>query len=109
MEIATIDVSKIGLGIEKPTFDDFKDVGLKFREAFSKLGFVYITNHGVDNRIIEEAMKASKAFFELDQTIKDKASKTEAIIQGYVKPGQEIFDAKEDWSQVEFRMRKKKY
>ena len=46
------------------------------------------------------AMKASKDFFSLPQEAKDATLKIPPVEQGYVKPGQEIFDAKEDWKKV---------
>ena len=52
MEIAKVSIAKIGLGSAEPTFDDYKEVGEKLREAFSKLGFVYISDHGVDDELI---------------------------------------------------------
>ena len=51
MEIAKVSIDKIGLG-SAPAFDDYKEVGDKLREAFSKLGFVYISDHGVDEELI---------------------------------------------------------
>ena len=51
--------------------------------------------------IIDSAMKASKEFFSLPQDIKDASLKVPPLEQGYVKPGQEIFDAKEDWKEVD--------
>ena len=52
MEIAKVSIDKIGLGSADPAFDGYKEVGEKLREAFSKLGFVYISDHGVDEELI---------------------------------------------------------
>ena len=53
-------------------------------------------------------MKASKDFFSLPQEAKDETLKIPPVEQGYVKPGQEIFDAKEDWKKVH-KWKYKKY
>jgi isopenicillin N synthase-like dioxygenase len=45
-------------------------------------------------------MKASKDFFSLPQEVKNETLKIPPVEQGYVRPGQEIFDAKEDWKKV---------
>ena len=46
-------------------------------------------------------MSASKDFFSLPEEVKDQSLKIPPVEQGYVKPGQEIFDAKEDWKEVQ--------
>jgi isopenicillin N synthase-like dioxygenase len=53
MELAQVSISKIGLKCSEPTFEDYQEVGLQLRKAFSKLGFVYLKDHGVDESIIE--------------------------------------------------------
>lgn len=45
-------------------------------------------------------MKASTDFFSLPQEVKNATLKIPPVEQGYVRPGQEIFDAKEDWKKV---------
>ena len=62
MEIAKVSIAKIGLGSPEPTFDDYKEVGESLREAFSKLGFVYISDHGVDDELITRLLNPSPYF-----------------------------------------------
>lgn len=100
MEISTIDISKVGLNVREPSLEAFQELAPLFRESFSKIGFAYISNHGIDQTFIDGAFKASKSFFELPQEVKEKSVKTTLAERGYVRPGQEIFDAKEDWTQV---------
>jgi len=100
MEITTIDISEVGLKFENPSLEDFQKLAPLFRESFSKLGFAYISNHGIDQTLIDSAFEASKGFFTLPQGLKEKSIKRTTVERGYVKPGQEIFDAKEDWTQV---------
>ena len=54
MEISQISIANIGLKSADPSFDDYKEVGTKLREAFTKLGFVYISDHGIDDAIIQK-------------------------------------------------------
>ena len=56
MEISQISIAKIGLKSADPSFDDYKGVGAKLREAFSKLGFVYIKDHGIEDATIQKYM-----------------------------------------------------
>jgi len=100
MEITTIDISEVGLKFENPSLEDYQKLAPLFRESFSKIGFAYISNHGIDQTLIDSAFKASKDFFTLPQDLKEKTKRMAKVDRGYVKPGQEIFDAKEDWKQV---------
>lgn len=40
--------------------------------AFKSSGFAYVSDHGVDQRLIDRAFELSAQFFELDQDIKDR-------------------------------------
>ena len=71
-----------------------------FLQAFSSVGFVYIRDHGIDEEIIKSAMEASKNYFLLPQAKKVAFPRDPVIQQGYVAPGREIFDQKEDGSKV---------
>ncbi len=53
MEISQLSVAKIGLKSTEPSVDDYREVGAKLKEAFSKLGFVYILDHGIDEDLVE--------------------------------------------------------
>ena len=53
MEISQLSVAKIGLKSTEPSVDDYREVGAKLKEAFSKLGFVYILDHGIDADLVE--------------------------------------------------------
>jgi isopenicillin N synthase-like dioxygenase len=54
MEISEISVANIGLKAADPSYEDYWEVGDKLKEAFSKLGFVYIRDHGIDDVIIQK-------------------------------------------------------
>ena len=100
MEIVNVSVSKIGLASENPSESDFEECGRTLFDAFSKIGFVYLCDHGIEANVVSEAFKASKEFFCLPQELKDLVRKVEGSDQGYVGRGQEIFDASEDAEKV---------
>merc|ERR1712156_150457 len=68
--------------------------------AFSSVGFIYIKDHGIDEKLIEKSMEASKNYFQLPQDVKESFPRDPLVQQGYVAPGREIFDQKEDGSKA---------
>jgi isopenicillin N synthase-like dioxygenase len=62
------------------------------RNAFSLLGFVYVSGHGIDAHVIQQAFDASLDFFQQPVEVKLKYLKEKDHIQGYVKPGMEMLD-----------------
>ena len=68
------------------------------------IGFLYINHHGISEETIQNAMKASMDFFNLDTTTKNKARKGEEY-QGWVEEGREIFDQDEDGKIAEHEVR----
>lgn len=56
---------------------------------------------GIDTLYLNfRAMKVSRDFFALPEEKKEAIAKQPIIEQGYVRPGQEIFDTREDWKAV---------
>lgn len=100
MEIAQISVSNIGLKTKTPSKSDLSKCGQDLFDAFSKLGFVYIRDHGIDDDVISGAFETSKEFFLLPSEEKFRTKKATGPDQGYVQRGQEIFDASKDAEKV---------
>jgi len=100
MEIVKVSVSKIGLDSENPTAADFDECGRSLFEAFSKIGFVYLCDHGIDGSVISQAFETSKEFFCLPPEVKNLTRKSGGSDQGFVGRGQEIFDASQDAEKV---------
>ena len=100
MEIAQISISNIGLKTENPSKEDLAKCGQELFGAFSKLGFVYISDHGINGDIISGAFETSKDFFLLPPEEKNRIRKPAGPDQGYVERGQEIFDASKDAERV---------
>jgi len=91
-EICVVDVSKIGLLTKDPTKVELETVGNQLRLAFSKIGFVYLSGHGIAESEIEDAMKVSKEFFELEEVKKYSVSRPSPLARdGWVAPGRETF------------------
>ncbi|KAJ8298922.1 hypothetical protein KUTeg_022982 [Tegillarca granosa] len=72
--IPVIDFSDYGLDVaqENVTENDLKQLADKVYEAFSIIGFCYITNHGIPESQIAEAFKVSKDFFDQPDSVKQK-------------------------------------
>ncbi|KAH3842119.1 hypothetical protein DPMN_115607 [Dreissena polymorpha] len=63
--IPVIDFSKLGLNVSQNACDEdsLKTVGSQIRDAFSKSGFCYLTNYGIQQTEIDHFMEVSKQFF----------------------------------------------
>ena len=94
MEISKVNIDDIGLYKSNPSDQDYKKVGEKLFEAFEKIGFVYITGHGISNDVISNSMETSKEFFLLPESSKKLILRDPEIQQGYVSAGQELFNSK---------------
>ena len=70
--ISVVDISKVSIINQDPTYEDYQDVGKRSKKWFEQIGFVYISNHGIHPSIIDQAMKASMDFFNLEAEIKNK-------------------------------------
>lgn len=58
-EIPVIDIAPLADG----TADARRAVGLRMREAVERIGFFYISNHGIDERLIEDVDAVARRFF----------------------------------------------
>ena len=59
-------VEKIGLLVpEEPTAKVYEEFGQSLKKAFSSVGFVFISDHGIDDNLIQKAMQHSLDFFAL--------------------------------------------
>ncbi|KAK8753577.1 hypothetical protein OTU49_000400 [Cherax quadricarinatus] len=88
--IPVVDLGEIGVGgPEDPSEEDWRSVGEKLVKAFSEIGFVYLSNHGVPSNMVDEVNTQSGKFFELDETTKLRYKRGKTEVQGYTTPGQE--------------------
>lgn len=79
MHIPIIDIKNLYSDVPSET-DSIAD---DFIEAYSSLGFSYITNHGIDNQIISDVFDASKEFHSLPLREKNKIALNE-LHRGYI-------------------------
>jgi isopenicillin N synthase-like dioxygenase len=83
-EIPVIDIS----GAFSSSVEDRRAVAKEIREAAMNNGFFYISNHGVEEALIEELQDAWRAFFKQDLETKKKADISQsAYFNGYKGPG----------------------
>ncbi|MHC3004992.1 isopenicillin N synthase family dioxygenase [Gordonia metallireducens] len=82
-DIPVIDIS----GLSSPHLDDRMKVAEQIDEANRRVGFLVITNHGVDETLIEKMHKASETFFALPAEVKETAAVSNPdISRGYMPP-----------------------
>ena len=79
MQIPVIDIRNLYSDVPSETDRIAND----FIEAYSSLGFSYITNHGIDNKIISDLFEASREFHDLPLSEKNKISLNE-LHRGYI-------------------------
>ena len=103
-EISIVDLEKVSLCCENPSYEDYEALSRQIKESFETIGFMYITNHGIPQDIIENAMKSSMDFFDLDRSAKNLTRKGEEY-QGWVEQGREIFDQDEEGNIAELEVR----
>ena len=83
-EIPIIDIS----GTFSSSVEERRAVASKIRDAAMNNGFFYISNHGVDEALIEELQDAWREFFKQDLETKKKADiSRSAYFNGYKGPG----------------------
>ncbi|XP_045615066.1 uncharacterized protein [Procambarus clarkii] len=96
-DIPVVDLGELGVGgPDKPSEDEWRRVGESLVKAFGDIGFVYLSNHGVSTRSVDEVNKWSGKFFELDSATKMRYKRGTTQLQGYTEPGQERLIAEGD-------------
>ncbi|KAL9957584.1 hypothetical protein ACROYT_G034503 [Oculina patagonica] len=71
--IPVVDFGAMGLNCQNPPAHDEESVKMladKIHTAFSTIGFVYLTNHGISDAEISEVRKAGDGFFNLPTHVK---------------------------------------
>ncbi|OAX79847.1 hypothetical protein ACJ72_05828 [Emergomyces africanus] len=90
--IPILDLSEAGNPATKPAFLD------SLRHALLEVGFLYIKNTGVDDKLIQEVIEEGKRFFELpDEKKLEVEMKNAPSFLGYSRLGNEITRFKTDW------------
>jgi len=79
-------------------------VSQQIKRCFENIGFMYISNHGIPQDVIDRGMSSSMEFFNLERNVKNLTRKG-AEYQGWVEQGREIFDQDEEGNIAELEVR----
>merc|ERR1711953_1012570 len=102
--ISVVDIENISINIANPSPEHFANLAEEIKCCFGQIGFMYIKNHGIPAETIQDAMKESLNFFQLDEKVKEKTRKG-VEYQGWVEQGREIFDQDEEGRIAELEVR----
>ena len=72
-KIKIVDVSSIMSNNNKDTIlqaEEYEKIGAEIAESFEKTGFVFVTNHGIQQELIDKVFATSMHFFNLDDSVK---------------------------------------
>ncbi|UBF29110.1 hypothetical protein K9N68_15490 [Kovacikia minuta CCNUW1] len=87
--IPVIDVSRL----RSKNIDDRKDVAVEMGQASHEVGFFYITNHGIEDAIIEQTLAETKRFFDLPLEVKNQVTIANSpISRGFEPIGYQTLD-----------------
>ncbi|XP_077870009.1 uncharacterized protein LOC144362822 [Saccoglossus kowalevskii] len=87
--IPVIDFTAYGLQRESPQEEFFQKLIDDLHSAFKTIGFLYLTNHGIPQTLIDNAFKHSSMFFSLPFETKNKYRKMKNSHHGYIEDGGE--------------------
>ncbi|CAK8679215.1 unnamed protein product [Clavelina lepadiformis] len=89
--IPVVDYNSCGLHVSDQQLkkEDLYNAGKELVDAFSALGFVYLTNSGVDPQLLAEAQEITNRFFRFQLSQKQRYSMEESIAFGYIGLGRE--------------------
>ncbi|KAG7166946.1 2-oxoglutarate-dependent dioxygenase htyE-like 1 [Homarus americanus] len=94
--IPLVDLGQLGLmHDEEPSQEEWQRVARQLHDAFTDIGFVYLTNHGVSDDQMDHLFKSSATFFNLDEETKIRYQRDPEKQQGYVAVDRETLDTKE--------------
>ena len=102
--VPVVDIKDIGLLSENPREDDFERIASLLDKAIKNGGGVYMRNHGIDNKIVLDAFKGSKIFFNQKWEEKEKSQVKEEQ-QGWVGQMREMMRKEEEGKKVEVLVR----
>jgi len=87
LQVPVVDFGKFWTGSQADRLAISRDVV----KAFKDIGFMYISNHPIDQNVIDKVFQESSDFFALPDSIKDQlAWRDPKANRGYVKQGREL-------------------
>ena len=96
-EIPVIDIGCLRRGDS----DGLGDVAAQIHVALTEVGFMYVTNHGIDKRVFDDAIETSRVFFHLPEVRKNKSAINKNN-RGYNGLGRALMDGAEHPDDKEF-------
>ena len=90
--------------VTTPREEAYQQLAPPVAAALETTGFIYLRNHGLQGRVVEEAMATSMEFFHLPEEVKAGISKGPEY-QGWVAQGREVFDQDEGGNIAELEVR----
>ncbi|CAK8695925.1 unnamed protein product [Clavelina lepadiformis] len=104
--IPVVDYKLCGLDVsdQQVKREDLYNAGKELIDAFSAVGFVYLTNNGVDSSLWQEIRDVTDRFFNLEVALKERYTSKESML-GYIGLNKENLDKSkpEDFKEA-FRM-----
>lgn len=76
------------------------EIAAQIREACEKHGFFQVTNHGIDEGLLEEAQRATQEFFALPLPKKEKGKRKLGEIFGYASSFTDRFTSNLPWKET---------
>lgn len=98
LNIPILDFSSLAISVTSPSENEFRKVGKEAFEAFSKIGFVYLVNHGIPEAEVKEVFGTSKKFFNFSEEVKEKVKCDDTHMQGWNRMASEKLNVKDSVS-----------
>lgn len=89
-DFSSIPLIDVG-GLRQADQDAILSIAAEIRDAAANVGFLYITNHGIDQTVFDAAIESSRDFFHLPDAEKQKIA-TDANNRGYNAVGKAHMD-----------------
>lgn len=88
-ETSSLPIIDLSVWTSEGTSSERLAIGKELVKACHDTGFVYISNHGVSQKTLDEAFKWTKKFFDMTHEKKMEAKKPEELMafRGYMRPG----------------------
>ncbi|XP_048731182.1 uncharacterized protein LOC125648250 isoform X2 [Ostrea edulis] len=107
--IPLVDLTLYNLSVSEEQVDTatLRELADQICHAFQDVGFVYLKNHGISEKLINDAFSTSKAFFDQPVEMKQKYSLPRGTFHGWIAFEEEkvnhdrpVFDAREGFAML---------
>lgn len=102
--IAVVDMGDLAVGKEEEAASpaEWQRLAHSLHDALSTIGFVYLSNHGITDALMNDCLDAAAAFFSLDEQTKMKYEYISGDLfgQGYVRLARDRLDVSSNLSEL---------